>query len=101
MSPLRGQHKAAGMFRRRPAHRQSALVLVLILVILVLVVVLVLIIVVLILVVVLVVLRILHSRKALLSQSGTGLVCPPGAGIIHIIGGIKENFWKRLEVSTS
>ena len=101
MSPLRGQHKAAGMFRRRPAHRQSALVLVLILVILVLVVVLVLIIVVLILVVVLVVLRILHSRKALLSQSGTGLVCPPGAGIIHSIGGIKENFWKRIEVSTS
>ena len=96
------------MFRRRPAHRQSALVLVLILVILVLilvilvlVVVLVLIIVVLILVVVLVVLRILHSRKALLSQSGTGLVCPPGAGIIHSIGGIKENFWKRIEVSTS
>ena len=63
MSPLRGQHKAAGMFRRRPAHRQSALVLVLILVILVLVVVLVLIIVVLILVVVLVLIVVLIAHN--------------------------------------
>ena len=91
MSPLRGQHKAAGIAGGPPVCASAR----------VLVVVLVLILVVLILVVVLVVLRILHSRKALLSQSGTGLVCPPGAGIIHSIGGIKENFWKRIEVSTS